>query len=84
MGPVRETLRAISSVSQVHNDLEDSTAAWHLALWLYGHIVEAAEPYEILSNLIDISRGGRFNVRRFPDRGSRPQSPGERSSRSRL
>jgi hypothetical protein len=76
--PYENTLRAISSVTQVHNELDDSTAAWHLALWVYGHIVEAAEPYEILANLIAISQGGRFNVRRFHDRRSRPQSPGEK------
>jgi hypothetical protein len=51
-------------------------AARHLQLWIYGHIVEASEPYEILANLLAISQGDTFRTDRFPLQNGRPQSPG--------
>jgi len=49
---------------------------------LYGHIVEASEPYEILANLINVCEGGRFHVNNFPNKvGGKyriPQSPSEK------
>jgi hypothetical protein len=73
------TLRAISKLQAVHNDLEDHEAARHLKLWVYGHIIEASEPYEMLSNLLAIAGGGRFLSDRFPaGRGNQPQSPGKK------
>ena len=71
------TDRAITTLVEVHNELADDSAARHLKLWIYGHIVEASEPYELLANLLDVARGGRFNTSRFPDLpNGRPQSPG--------
>jgi hypothetical protein len=71
------TLRAISKMQAVHNELADDDAARHLKLWVYGHIVEASEPYEVLANLLDIAAGGRFRVARFPaGPNGQPQSPG--------
>ena len=47
--------------------------------WLYGHAVEASEPYELLANLIDISQGGLFRLMRFPPRkDGGPPSPGDK------
>ncbi len=45
---------------------------------MYGHIVEASEPYEILANLIDIVAGGRFLAWRYPDQNNRPQPVGRK------
>lgn len=73
------SIRAVKSISQLHNEIHDFETQRHLDLWLYGHIVEAAELYEMIANLIDISQGGRFQVKRFPDhRNGRPQTPGEK------
>ncbi|GGX95747.1 hypothetical protein GCM10007160_24210 [Litchfieldella qijiaojingensis] len=73
--PYETTVRAIESVRAVYNDLEGD-AARHLLLWIYGHIMEASEPYELLANLLDVSEGGRFHVARFSSpRGRGPLSP---------
>jgi hypothetical protein len=77
--PYETTQRAIPALIEVHAEIKDFEAARHLQLWIYGHILEASEPYEILANLIDVARGGRFNIRRFPARsGGRQQSPGRK------
>lgn len=70
--PHETTRRVIDSVRQIANDIEGE-AEWHLSLWLYGHIMEASEPYEFLSNLIDVAGGGYFKLHRFPP--GRPKSP---------
>lgn len=77
--PYETTLRAIPALMRVQDEIRDREAARHLELWIYGHIVEASEPYEILMNLIEVSRGGRFRLDRFP-RGRRglPQSVGRK------
>jgi hypothetical protein len=72
--PYETTVSAIDSVRRAHRSL-DGEVAWHLALWIYGHAVEASEPYELLANLIDVAGGGRFNIARFPPRNGRPLSP---------
>lgn len=38
----------------------------NLSLWLYGHIVEASEPYEIIANLLSICSNGSFVGDNFP------------------
>ncbi len=55
----------------------------NLHLWMYGHIIEASEPYEILSNFLRIVDGHRYNpFTNFPDkdRGKYkiPQFPAEK------
>jgi hypothetical protein len=73
--PYETTLRAVDAIRKAHNDLREE-ASQHLGLWLYGHIMEASEPYEFLGNLIDVAAGGRFSVERFPARQSgAPLSP---------
>jgi hypothetical protein len=74
--PYETSLAAIGQMRAVHQKVESFYAARHLQLWIYGHIVEASEPYEILSNLIAISQGDTFNITRFPPQSGRPQSPG--------
>jgi len=53
-----------------------------IELWMYGHLVEASEPYELVANLIDVAAGGQWSAWRFPMVGKpprlRPQSPGEK------
>jgi hypothetical protein len=74
--PFETSLEAIGQMRAIHAQAESYLAKRHLELWLLGHIVEASEPYEILSNLIAISQGDTFKIIRFPPRNRRPQSPG--------
>jgi len=77
--PYETTVDAISRIVAVHAEQKELPTQRHLQLWLYGHILEASTPSEILANLIDVSGGGRFQARtRFPSRGTRPPSPGEK------
>lgn len=70
------TVNAIDATVRLHNETADRAAAAHLRLWIYGHIIEASEPYELVANLLDICGGGTFVVAQFPDRSGRPESPG--------
>lgn len=75
-------LKIFDSLTRSAKKIRDFQTQRHLFLWLYGHIVEASEPYEIVANLITIIDGGRFNINNFPDtqRGKykKPQSPSEK------
>ena len=75
--PYETTVRAIAAIKAIHDNNIDGEGNRHLGLWLYGHIMEASEPYEFLGNLIDVASGGRFLVARFPPRpNGAPLSPG--------
>jgi hypothetical protein len=80
--PFASTREAIGGARRLHERIalrdESFAVARHLELWVYGHIVEASQPYEILSNLIDIARGGQFLAWRFPDENNRPQPVGRK------
>jgi hypothetical protein len=84
--PYKTTLRAITALVKIHETIQgtEPEPARHLRLWIYGHIVEAAEPYELLANLLDIAKGGRFYAERFRPVGGtatrlgRPQNPGRK------
>lgn len=78
--PYETSLRAIPALVDLYRNTGNVEAADHLALWLYGHIVEASEPYELLANLVDVANGGHFNlVSHFPrKRSGAPCSPGDK------
>jgi len=82
--PFETTSKAIPAMTAVHESMTDFVAARHLELWVYGHIVEASEPYELLANMIAISQGGRWVAQKFPpipgkrNRPPRELSPGEK------
>ncbi len=83
--PYQTTREAISSLLAVHGRLtatrEDTVAARHLDLWLYGHIVEASEPYELIADLLEVVGGGHYTwgETSFPPKTSgAPQTPGEK------
>lgn len=86
--PYEATLRATGSLVSVLRGTADVEAARHLQLRIYGHIVEASEPYELLANLIDVARGGEYVVDRFA-RGETaaaaggPHGPGRRIAKIR-
>jgi hypothetical protein len=80
--PYETTLEAIPRINKAHEKIkEDFYGARHLQLWVYGHVVEASEPYELIMNLIRVRNGLQFHALNFPDHKSgRPQSPGEKIS----
>jgi len=75
--PYETTVDMFDSIKSIYPHT-DGVSRRHLALWVYGHIMEAAEPYEILANLLHICQGNRFKVSHFDDlsRGPAPPSPG--------
>lgn len=78
------TLVAIPKIKAYVNEARSYIIQRNLQLWLYGHIMEASEPYELLGNLLRIGNGEGWNPSLFPDvkigkKGqSRPQSAGEK------
>jgi hypothetical protein len=76
--PYETTLRAIPKISDVWR-AADAELSKHIGLWIYGHIMEASEPYERLANFIRVASGLRGQVvTAFPPKGNRPPSPGEK------
>lgn len=76
--PYETTIQGVKAVTHLHNETDDRLAAQHLQLWLYGHIVEAAVPYDLLANLARISVGEAARMTWFLARGYRQVSPGEK------
>ena len=64
---------------RAHEEMKSGLAQRHLELWLYGHIVEASEPYELIANLLTVVNGGKYDPFKFPPhQGGREKSPGEK------
>jgi len=77
--PFETTQWSIPRLVDVHNQIQDDVTKRHLQLWIYGHILEASAPYEMLANLIDIASGGRFLTERFKrDKRGKLPSPGRK------
>jgi hypothetical protein len=74
--PYETTLEAISALVEICNGINAFAPSRHLKLWIYGHIVEASEPYELLGNMLAIVKGDRFRIARFPSK--RSPSPSEK------
>src|SRR5262245_61904293 len=76
--PYETTLRAIPKIYEVWKTA-DSELSKHIGLWIYGHVMEASEPYERLANFIRVASGARGQITTaFPPRGNRSPSPGEK------
>ena len=77
--PFETTLQAIPSVIDLENKAEDWQARRHLQLWIYGHILEASEPYELLANLLAVAGGSHYSwSTNFP---APQRSPGSKIDR---
>jgi hypothetical protein len=74
--PYETTIRAVRGTLEMIDEASDFEKARHLQLWLWGHIVEASAPYELLARLLAVCAGQRPRMTHFPDsaRGV-PQSP---------
>lgn len=80
--PYETSIETIQSISKMSNNINEFFTQRNLRLWLYGHIVEATEPYEVIANLLYIVNGGRYSNERFPPHKSgRPKSPGARKNK---
>jgi hypothetical protein len=66
-------------------DAGDQRASRYLALWLYGHIVEASAPYEVIANLLEVACGSHYawGTNFPPKKSGAPQSPGEKLAKIR-
>lgn len=81
--PWENTVDVFDNIYKLANRVRNHKKQTFLSLWLYGHIIEASEPYEIVANLMNIIEGQRYHMENFPDivgKGnySRPQSPSEK------
>jgi hypothetical protein len=75
--PYETTIQGVKAATRLHNETDDRLGARHLQLWIYGHIVEASAPYELLGNLARISVGDPAVIDPFRNLGPRP-SPGKK------
>lgn len=75
--PFESTKEAIQSVSEHFSHVGGQLQS-HLSLWVYGHILEASEHYEVLHNMVSIAAGGAFNTDCFRAlrQSDRQPSPG--------
>jgi hypothetical protein len=77
--PYESTKATVKYVREAIASTKTFEAERTLQLWIYGDIVEASEPYEILMNLTRVILGERYHGYCFPPRPNRgPQSPGEK------
>ena len=78
--PYQTTLESMPALLDGANTIQNDTAARHLQLWIYGYIVGASEPYEMLANLLEVARGRHYAWNsNFPaNKSGAPQSPGKK------
>ena len=76
------TEKIFSFINKLKNKIKDSEERLYLLLLLYGLIIEASLPYDLLANLLNIILGDRYTILNFPDiktrNSSRPQFPSEK------
>jgi hypothetical protein len=63
--PFETTRRTFREVIKLHDQAE-GYAANVLALWLYGHMVEASYPYQVIGDLASIAAGQQHQLQVFP------------------
>lgn len=81
--PYENSLEVVDAVMDMERRLRGDVKL-NIFLWLYGHIIEASEPYETTANLLNICLGEPFRAFNFPRiktrNGYRPQYPTEKIS----
>lgn len=60
------TVNTFHYISKLLKTQKDDDSKLNIFLWIYGHIVEASEPYEIITNLLNIAKGNEFSTCNFP------------------
>jgi hypothetical protein len=77
--PYESSKEIINSINENSNKIGNYIAEKNLQLWLYGHILEASEPYEKIANLLDILTGETYIAWKFPpNKRGVPQTPGQK------
>jgi hypothetical protein len=77
--PYETTLQSIPPLVACAETTRDALASQHLRLWIYGHIVEASEPYELIANLVEVARGKHYAWNtNFLTGGNSTPSPGKK------
>jgi len=75
------TIDAIRGVLKYEKKI-DGVTRLNLALWLYGHIVEASDHYEIIANMVNVAGGRPYQAWNFPKiktrQGDRERTPNEK------
>jgi hypothetical protein len=65
--PLETVEEALRCFTVIKRRLRDQRHVAHQALVLYGLVIEASEPYEVLANLMHVMEGGRWHHTNFPD-----------------
>lgn len=79
--PYENSVHTIDAVMDLEKKLQGDVKG-NIFLWVYGHIVEASEPYETIANLLNIVLGDSYRAWNFPKKkvwwGYRNQYPLEK------
>ena len=79
--PYQNSVETIDTLMSLEKKIK-GRARLNVFLWVYGHIVESSEPYEIMANLLNICLGQGYRLFNFPYRkigyGFRSQYPFEK------
>ena len=65
------TIGALRSASRLVKRTRYDNDRLNLMLWVYGHIVEASDHYEIIANMVNVAGGKEYRAWNFPPKGSR-------------
>jgi len=78
--PFENTIDIFEKIGSIK--ISDEVSKINLFLWVYGHIIEASEPYEIFANFLRIIDGQRYSIYNFPDKDrgkyKAPQFPADK------
>lgn len=77
--PFETTKTTFFGIYKLHEQTSDYVTEVSLSLWLYGHIVEASYPYQLVGDLAGIAAGQRHRLSVFPrDNEGHEISPGRK------
>jgi hypothetical protein len=78
--PFENTIEIFEKIGKIKT--KDDVTQLNLYLWVYGHIIEASKPYDMIANFLRIIDDNRYSIDIFPDndRGKYkiPQSPAQK------
>ncbi len=72
--PFETTLRGIPEIVDIAKNTTGE-ALNHLFLWIYGHILEASEPYELIANLLDVANNETYRTCKFHNKNKTKKNP---------
>jgi hypothetical protein len=79
--PYENSIETIDTLMSVEKRIK-GRARLNVFLWVYGHIIESSEPYEVIANLLNICLGKSYRLFNYPfiktKYGYRPQYPFEK------